>query len=821
LSLALFLIWCSPTYADGQLTKAEISKRGKSATVFVKSTKGSGSGFCINPAGLLITNQHVVNDDKEVTVVFNPAIEGQKELRAKVLRSDKKLDLALLQVDGEKNLPVLPMGDTDNLAELADVIICGFPFGELLAAKKEYPAISINSGSVTALRRQAGVLDVIQLDAAVNPGNSGGPVIDMDGKVVGVVVASLRGGEQLNFAIPVGHVQSFVKRPEVLLKVPAITRSNAHQPTEFEARLVYVFPPVKMPSVELVLRSRDGDERRADMVLNDGVYRLTTIPLPKIDPVIVEILARYKTGAVLGTAEDREFLVGERKVKLSTCRQILSQPKPSVVLADGNVLEGAPTSLDKVPVTVAGQIVNLDLGAAASVQLELPEPVDNIDCLLIARQDEIEIGRSESRISLAATPARPGKSTIPQPVSILPPEIAGEMLVKKLPEIASDICVGGGGRYLILNLPKMKKLAVFDVNQSAIVRYIPLTDEQVVYAAGLKKIVIGVTAKGILERWDINTGQKEIVRPMPDLANVTSVIMGSASHNHVVANAIVFDLQTLKPMGVKTPRGAPTSSNPVSADGMVFGAWKTNQSPDESISFVFEAGELKRYEEGGLKHVVPGPDGRWVCTGKGVRTQQLKSWGGGVASAGYCLPATEGKFVLSIGSAEGAKGGNISLYLLDHDYPLVKDVGFTHSVHFDGWDRTTFGPWKRIFFIPRAELFVIFPESNDRLELHHFDLDGALENSGLDYLLVTSQPPTTVERGAEFKYQILVKSRVGDVKFHLSSGPEGMEVSPAGLLKWQVPAGATEMTTDVIISVTDGSGQELFHTFSLLLAAAD
>jgi S1-C subfamily serine protease len=795
------------------LTKAEVGKLGKAATVFVKGTKSSGSGFCINASGLLITNEHVVSGEKEVTVVFNPSAKEQKVLPAKVLRADKKRDLALLQVEGPQELPILPLGSSDQLSELSDVVICGFPLGEILSARKEYPAISINAGSITALRRQADALEFLQLDGAVNPGNSGGPVIDMGGKVVGVVVGRIRGGEQLNFAIPVEHVAEFVKRPEILLNIPVLSQSQAHEPAEFEARVAYVFPPLRPPTLELVLRTNDGPDRRTNLALKDGAYRTTIVPVPRAGFPVVEVFARFKTGAILGIIDDREFQVGEQKVKFSACQQIQLQPQSSVLLTNGKTLRGELTGINMVAIAVAGKKLDVDLGTATSVQISLPDPVAEVECTWIARQDDVEVARLETRIPLGSSGliVRSGPRQLP----IEPPRLAAAKVLKSLPEIASDICVGGGGRYLVLNLPKLKKLAIFDVNEAAITHYIPLTDHKVVFAAGLEKVVLGVTAKGILERWDLQTGEKEISRPMPELADLTSIVIGSASTNHVVANGVFLDLQTLKPMPIKTPRGSAASGNPVSADGTVFGGWKTNQSPDESISFVLEGDELKRYEEGGLKHVVPGPDGRTLCTGRGVQTVQLKPWGGGPSKAGYCLPATEGNFILSVTSAEGKKSGSIALYLLNHEEPIVKDVGVAHDIRFDGWDRNPFGPWKRIFFIPRAELIVIFPESNDRLELHHFDLNEALDNSGLDYLLVTSQPPTTARRGTEFRYQVVVKSRKEGVKYQVNSGPPGLEVSPTGLVKWQVPANDGEAGSDVIVTIRDASGQEVFHTFSL------
>ena len=78
----------------------------------------------------------------------------------------------------------------------------GYPFGRLLASDNRYPAVSVNTGTVTALRRKGGKLSAIQLDASVNPGNSGGPVVDKNGNLIGIVKSGMPGA-RLNFAIPV------------------------------------------------------------------------------------------------------------------------------------------------------------------------------------------------------------------------------------------------------------------------------------------------------------------------------------------------------------------------------------------------------------------------------------------------------------------------------------------------------------------------------------------------------------------------------------------------------------------------------------------
>src|SRR5262249_31130511 len=126
---------------------------------------------------------------------------------------------------------------------------------------------------------------------------------------------------------------------------------------------------------------------------------------------------------------------------------------------------------------------------------------------------------------------------------------------------------------------------------------------------------------------------------------------------------------------------------------------------------------------------------------------------------------------------------------------------------------------KRINYIPEAKVIVTIPSTDDKLILYRFDIDQALEKSDVDYLVVTSQPPPTARKGQLYQYQLVVKSKKGGVKYKLESGPKGMHMEGKGRLSWQGPADAAEAPADVIITVSDATGQELFHTFKLSIAA--
>ncbi len=163
-------------------------------------TRGLGSGFVMDEAGVIITNSHVVRGADEVKVRFH---DGQ-EYVAKEIKIDDKSDIAVLKVEGAKGLKALRFGDSDGM-EIGDwVLAFGNPFDV---------GVTVTSGIISAKSRGLGIADredFLQTDAAINPGNSGGPLLNLNGEVIGVntAIASRSGGsEGIGYAIPVNMVK--------------------------------------------------------------------------------------------------------------------------------------------------------------------------------------------------------------------------------------------------------------------------------------------------------------------------------------------------------------------------------------------------------------------------------------------------------------------------------------------------------------------------------------------------------------------------------------------------------------------------------------
>ncbi|WP_407928079.1 DegQ family serine endoprotease [Herminiimonas arsenitoxidans] len=168
--------------------------RGKAAPDAEEEVpRGVGSGFIISPDGYVMTNAHVVDGADEVYVTLT----DKREFKAKIIGADKRTDVAVVKIEGN-NLPRLAMGDSNKIRVGEWVIAIGSPFGL---------ENSVTAGIVSAKARDTGdYLPLIQTDVAVNPGNSGGPLINMRGEVVGInsQIYSRSGGYMgISFAVPI------------------------------------------------------------------------------------------------------------------------------------------------------------------------------------------------------------------------------------------------------------------------------------------------------------------------------------------------------------------------------------------------------------------------------------------------------------------------------------------------------------------------------------------------------------------------------------------------------------------------------------------
>ncbi len=528
-ALAALLLLSEPNPVAAQLG-ADAIDRGKKATALVAISHDGlltmGSAFCIDKLGLFATTAGVVETaagpKSVLRLVTDIGLPSQRITRAKVLRRDVDANLALVQADGGSGFTPLELGPDSDLRELKEVVVFGYPFGNMLAVRRgSYPDVSLLPNRISSLAKAKGSLDAIGLETRINPGNSGGPVLDASGKVVGVAVATVR-TSALNMAIPVGKLADFLTAPGLVFDPPPVVADDREKPVTWKIQVQPPTPTAKIPeglSVAVTVPNEAGQPsvfpaRR----VGEDIFEAKVIPTPRAPMRRVDLI--ISTGNLLTQyvevrLKDDDVMAGGSKLISSAVNLLFGGPElpnhavrgqiktiPGLGLGRGRT---EPRKIGTVDLSKANQIsveplnwpvfralmVEVDAKQGSKVVATVRKRVDFTGGLKVTRAASnvivslprpvpppmtygpLDDGRLDlgGMLDFASEPVGAGKS-IRQPklaIAAARPSTDGEAaeaptLNKKLEGTISDVVVGGGGRYLLLTLSDASKLAIFDTN---------------------------------------------------------------------------------------------------------------------------------------------------------------------------------------------------------------------------------------------------------------------------------------------------------------------------------------------------------------------
>lgn len=255
-------------------------------------SSSSGSGVIISADGYIVTNNHVIEEGDNIEVTLN----DKREFEAKVIGTDPSTDMALIKIKGE-DLPYLNFGNSDSLRVGEWVLAVGSPFD--LESTVTAGIVSAKARNIDILEGQDRIESFIQTDAAVNPGNSGGALVNTNGELIGINTAIItRSGryEGYSFAVPANLVRKVIKdlrdygvvqRGIMGVYIDEITNNRAKE--------------LGLPTVEGVLITRispGGSAEDAGIQKNDVIISINGIKTSTL-PEMQELLGRYRPGNVL------------------------------------------------------------------------------------------------------------------------------------------------------------------------------------------------------------------------------------------------------------------------------------------------------------------------------------------------------------------------------------------------------------------------------------------------------------------------------------------------------------------------------------------
>ncbi|MCA9197201.1 MAG: hypothetical protein KDA87_06660 [Planctomycetales bacterium] len=414
--------------------------------------------------------------------------------------------------------------------------------------------------------------------------------------------------------------------------------------------------------------------------------------------------------------------------------------------------------------------------------------------------------------------------------------------VIKLPSQIDNVTLGGGGRYVFLTLNAVRKVAVLDLSKKSVVTYLATNEDRTVVAAGKNFAFVFSPKQGIVQRYRLDSLELDITKSTPFPYEISTAQMGSdsdgpiivtpARQTHARADRISFldvDSLTVQDMTWDAESRNHTLSNNsfsfvshvlhVSANGQAF------TIDDEPAVFRLANSQVEHYDAIRFFGKRLSADGRYIFAGGRVMAN-AKERIERPSDPTVALPAVSSHYYLTIPVAgelhmiAPCPVNQAKLHVIGTDSPLLTIQKKLIPVPSDPDQNTRLRAWhKRLWLVPILNTIVSVPFDGDQVWLHDFDIEAELKNSKIDFLFVDSVPPPTLEPGETFQYSLSVQSKHGQVKCKLDSGPPGMTCTESGTIAWHVPNDIRQPRHDVLVSISDASGQSVFHSFTLQIPA--
>lgn len=528
---------------------------------------------------------------------------------------------------------------------------------------------------------------------------------------------------------------------------------------------------------------------------------------------------------------------------------------PPTTARRGETFAYTPTVVaNRPPVTfrLEGAPTGMKVGDRGQVTFDVPAlyPPARIEARLIVRDTTGRDVEQALRLDLGELPA-PSKdpilsytlslrASLPLPAPFPPVEIRPAAIdrpvMSPLPDAAGSVCLGGGGRYLVLHLPGREEAAVFDVSAAKIVRTLPAKGRDVHVAAGRDELVAydHATSQACRYRLEDGTPLGSGKLDLPE-GPVESFCLGHASAGPLLASVrgqypALYDLATLKPLDLTPWKGAQLSPR-----ALYLPAGRYEAGPNGRLFACRVPGQvctIRLYQDRAVvetrtapvSYAVPGLDDRLVFLGgRGIADEQLSRQedtpppalrGNShalVATAEPYLPAAHGPYYFRLEKAPG-EVGRVCWFALGSKEPLtsVEPDGLP-AYSPDGWNGL---PVEQSFHLfPGAKVLVAVAESRRELRLFPADPEGTLVAKAPLGCIFTSPAIASVQPGTTWTYQATVRGKHSKIIYTVFGAP-GATVDQAGRIIWAVPQTPHNPTILTLVA-TDATARSFRHTIRL------
>ena len=790
----------------------------KQATAFVekKNGMGSGSAFCISKDGYFVTCAHVVHPlvlGDKIDLTVNPGTPEQETHVASIERLARDKDVAVLKVEAG-DFAFLGVGDSAKLRETQQIMVAGFPLGRVLGADEGLPSVTVSTGRVTALRRSEGRVGAVQIDAELNPGNSGGPIVDLEGNVV-AMAASTVFLTDLNFGVSTTWVNAIVNSPLIRIpKVPPLPGAGEEFRLPFS--LSYIRTPGEIGLGVRLVGEVSGVQELEVEALGEGEFVATGKPSAGGQQNLsatLRVEAIIQNGNVTHTQRysllDQEIEVGGEPRRLSDLAAILPAQN-EVIDIQGERDEGKVTGISAMR-KAGGQVgaVNLERGYDAILirpETVVPEEVQvrlNIDTDGLTKTVTLPVEQGSADQFSNFPP--PGRREFRFAADAKPPAVESRI---ELENEVVDLAWGGGGRFAVIRMVRSDELLVIDVQKGREAGRVPFDSKGGSFTVGADRIVLA--SGGEVEQWSLEPLERISGPQHWVLGEIDRVMMGPAWSGQVAVAYRAFGDERLQRLEFRDPEssrvlaidpiGGLSGSMQLGAPAMLDSVIVVEQNSRSGKLMLWDRKGVRMGDELPSKSSVLGPMARRTAPPSHVTAQPGSAW----------LATTVPDLGLRLWGDEG-KESSVDLVDLKSGRELVTSALTTDELGVSpdpsGAGSALLPLRKRLMAVPQLGFLAYVPKNHREFVIKPFDVWEVMERAGCDAVFVTAFPPPFVTRGEVCQFDLQPRG-MGGIRSELESAPEGATISPEGVIKWTVE-GESSRAKPWIVRLSSEGGAEL------------
>jgi len=412
-------------------------------------------------------------------------------------------------------------------------------------------------------------------------------------------------------------------------------------------------------------------------------------------------------------------------------------------------------------------------------------------------------------------------------------------IITKSPNPITNAVVAGSGNYIILKMENLPGLTVYSTFEKKFIHTFRLDSDNILYTAGGDAVLVYYPETNLLQSWSLVTYDKLMTKSNPKGVIITNMTMGHSNTRYAFiryctkkeplgnASLYILDVERLKELTIPSDK-KPTYTHNTSyrdfvhhrTDGMMrkISEWCTSNSPTGLGLFTISGRMWTfKYEHESEGYIAVGDDGfLYTQTGKIYNSQLTET---GDIPGSKLIPAIGGSFFLGI-----ADDGSMQVYASESTTPigpLDKFPGLDNEqikqTMSGAWAKTSYTFDCHIVFDPTHSYIVIIPPENDRIITRSFELKDIMEDSGVDFLVVTSTPNATITIGETFQYKIETLSNASKLKYYLKFAPDDMAIDNTGLITWKVPEDYASNLEKVVVLIENENGDSIYHNFDLYI----